>query len=198
MSESRKVFVDGIWNNNPIFVQFLGMCPLLGVSTSAINGVGMGIATTAVLVGSNMAIAGVRKFIPNDVRIPAFIVLIAAFVTVIDLLMNAFVHDLHKVLGLYIPLIVVNCIILGRAEAYAFKNTVLSSMVDGLASGLGFTVAITLLGGVREILGSGQIFGFDLFGSAYHPAIAFIMPPGAFLALAGLLILFKWLSRKSA
>ncbi|MBF0125327.1 MAG: electron transport complex subunit E [Magnetococcales bacterium] len=192
VSEQRKVFTDAFWVNNPIFAQMLGMCPTLAVTTNAINGVGMGLATVGVLVGSNVAIATIRNVIPAEVRIPAYVVVIAAFVTIIDLSMNAFVHDLHKVLGIFIPLIVVNCIILGRAEAFASKNTVLSSLVDGVASGLGFTLALVLLGSLREILGSGHWFGMDLFGSSYHPMLVFVLPPGAFLVLGLILAGVRW------
>ncbi|PJA74641.1 MAG: electron transport complex subunit RsxE, partial [Nitrospirae bacterium CG_4_9_14_3_um_filter_53_35] len=152
-------FTKGLWKENPILRLVLGTCPTLATTTSALNGMGMGLATLAVLIGSNMAVALLRNFIPSKVRIPAFIVLIATFVTVVDLLMNAFSHNLHKSLGLFIPLIVVNCIILGRAEAFASRNTVLYSMIDGLGMGLGFTLALTTLGSIREILGNGTLFG---------------------------------------
>ncbi|MBF0158584.1 MAG: electron transport complex subunit E [Magnetococcales bacterium] len=190
--EQRKVFVDAFWTGNPIFVQLLGMCPTLAVTTNAINGVGMGLATIGVLVGSNVAIAMIRNLIPAEVRIPAYVVVIAAFVTIIDLTMNAFVHDLHKVLGIFIPLIVVNCIILGRAEAFASKNTVRASAIDGLASGLGFTLALVILGSLREILGSGHWFGLDLFGSGYHPILVFVLPPGAFMVLGLMIAGVRW------
>ncbi|MBF0213213.1 MAG: electron transport complex subunit E [Magnetococcales bacterium] len=194
----KEIIVNGFWKNNGVFVQMLGMCPTLGVTTSAENGIGMGLATMSVLVGSNMVVSMVRKAVPNDVRIPAFIIIIAAFVTIIDLAMNAFVHDLHKVLGLFIPLIVVNCIILGRAEAFASKNTVMGSILDGVFTGLGFTFALTLLGSVREILGSGQLFGHVLFGADFQPALGFILPPGAFIALGFILMTYKWINERSA
>jgi len=153
----------------------------------------MGLATLAVLIGSNMAVALLRNFIPSKVRIPAFIVLIATFVTVVDLLMNAFSHNLHKSLGLFIPLIVVNCIILGRAEAFASRNTVLYSMIDGLGMGLGFTLALTTLGSIREILGNGTLFGMVLFGKGYLPMIVMILPPGAFLMLGFMMAAMNWM-----
>ncbi|MBF0272663.1 MAG: electron transport complex subunit E [Magnetococcales bacterium] len=196
--EIKEIIVNGFWKNNGVFVQMLGMCPTLGVTTSAENGLGMGLATASVLVGSNMVVSMVRKVIPNDVRIPAFIIIIAAFVTIIDLAMNAFVHDLHKVLGLFIPLIVVNCIILGRAEAFASKNTVIGSILDGVFTGLGFTFALTLLGSIREILGSGQIMGHVVFGPDFQPALGFILPPGAFIALGFILMTYKWINQRSS
>ncbi|MBF0295039.1 MAG: electron transport complex subunit E [Magnetococcales bacterium] len=197
-TSTKEIIVNGLWKNNNIFVQLLGMCPTLGVSTSVENGIGMGLATTAVLLGSNVVISMLRKFIPNDVRIPAFIIVIAAFVTIIDLSMNAFWHDLHKVLGIFIPLIVVNCVILGRAEAFASKNSVWDSIIDGIFTGLGFTLALVVLGGTREILGAGQLMGHELFSADFHPALAFILPPGAFIALGFILMIYKWLDQKGA
>ncbi|MEO5378664.1 MAG: electron transport complex subunit E [Magnetococcus sp. DMHC-6] len=196
MITNRQAFINGFWTNNTIFVQMIGMCPTLGVSTTAINGIGMGLATTAVLMGSNVAISMVRKVIPSDVRIPAFIIIIASFVTVIDLLMNAFFHDLHKILGIFIPLIVVNCCILGQAEAFASKNTIIKSLFDGIGTGLGFTLALVLLGSVREIIGSGTIFGYNILGASFHPAITFILPPGAFIALGFILAGVRWYNEK--
>ncbi|MEO5331532.1 MAG: electron transport complex subunit E [Magnetococcus sp. YQC-5] len=196
-TNSKEIIINGFWSNNNIFVQLLGMCPTLGVSTSVENGIGMGLATTAVLLGSNVVIAMVRKLIPNDVRIPAFIIIIASFVTIIDLTMNAFVHDLHKVLGIFIPLIVVNCVILGRAEAFASKHSIWDSILDAISTGLGFTLALVLLGGVRELLGSGQLLGHDVFGASFQPALGFILPPGAFIALGFILVAFKWIDQKS-
>jgi len=186
-------FTKGLWKENPILRLVLGTCPTLATTTSALNGMGMGLATLAVLIGSNMAVALLRNFIPSKVRIPAFIVLIATFVTVVDLLMNAFSHNLHKSLGLFIPLIVVNCIILGRAEAFASRNTVLYSMIDGLGMGLGFTLALTTLGSVREILGNGTLFGMVLFGKGYLPMIVMILPPGAFLMLGFMMAAMNWM-----
>lgn len=177
----------GIIKENPIFIQVLGMCPTLAVTTSAINGLGMGLATTAVLALSNVFISMFRKVIPDKIRIPAFIVIIASFVTIIGMLLEGYFVDLYKALGLFIPLIVVNCIILARAEAFAFKNNVIDSLFDGIGNGIGFTLALLLLGSVRELLGAGSIFGISLLGAAYKPALIMILPPGAFLALGILL-----------
>ncbi|MBF0157564.1 MAG: electron transport complex subunit E [Magnetococcales bacterium] len=185
MSEltSKKVVLDGLWYNNNIFVQMLGMCPTLAVSTNTENGIGMGLATTGVLLGSNVIISMIRKVIPQDVRIPAYIIVIAAFVTIVDLLMNAYFLELHKTLGIFIPLIVVNCVILGRAEAFASKYGVFHSTLDAISTGIGFTLALVVLGSVREILGAGQWWGMDVMGASFHPAISMILPPGAFIAL---------------
>lgn len=193
-----KIFMAGILFDNPIFIQMLGMCPTLAVTTSAINGVGMGLATTAVLLGSNVVISLFKKFIPSKIRIPAFIVVIATFVTVVGLMLKAFVPALDKALGLFIPLIVVNCVILGRAEAFASKNSVIESAVDGIGMGLGFTIALTILGSVREILGAGAIFGKALFGASFQPALIMILPPGAFLALGLLLALLNFIQSRRA
>ncbi len=182
-----KEFTKGFIRENPVFVLLLGMCPTLGVTSSAINGLGMGIATTAVLLGSNVVVATIKNFIPDKVRIPAFIVIIASFVTIIDLTMAAFLPPLHEQLGLFIPLIVVNCIILGRAEAFASRNTITTSVVDALGMGLGFSFALTVLGGIREILGAGAIFGVSLPHLSENPILMFIMPPGAFIALGFLI-----------
>ncbi|MBF0624500.1 MAG: electron transport complex subunit E [Magnetococcales bacterium] len=194
--EISQIFADGVWNNNVIFAQLLGMCPLLGVTTNAKNGVGMGMATLMVLLGSNILISMVRNYIPSSVRIPSYIVIIASLVTIVDLSMNAFAHDMHKVLGLFIPLIVVNCCILGRAEAFASKSGIFHSAVDAIGMGLGFTLALVLLGGTRELLGSGRIWDIDIFGASYHPAIAFILPPGAFIALGFILVGIRWLEKQ--
>ena len=183
----KNEFLKGFFKENPVFVLLLGMCPTLGVTSSAINGLGMGLATLAVLLGSNVVVASVKNLIPEKVRIPSFIVIIASFVTIIDLTMAAYVPALHEQLGLFIPLIVVNCIILGRAEAFASKNTVVTAVVDGLGMGLGFAFALTLLGAVREILGAGAIFGASLPFLAENPILVFIMPPGAFIALGFLI-----------
>lgn len=196
MSSTREIIRGGLWDNNVVFAQLLGMCPLLGVTTTAMNGIGMGLASTAVLLGSNTVVALVRNVIPKDVRIPSYIIIIASFVTIIDLVMNAYMHDLHKVLGLFIPLIVVNCAILGRAEAFASKNSVFKSILDGLASGLGFTFALAVLGGVREILGSGKLFDADLMGASFQPALGFVLPPGAFIALGFILLGVRWVNQK--
>lgn len=178
----------GIIRENPIFVMMLGMCPTLGVTTSAANGLGMGLATLFVLILSNTAVSAVKNIIPNAVRIPCFIVIAATFVTVVDLSMAAYLPALHAKLGIFIPLIVVNCLILGRAEAFASKNTIFQSVLDAVGMGLGFTLALTLLGITREVLGSGSIFGWSFVGEGAETMLLFIMPPGAFLALAGLII----------
>ena len=191
-----KYMMNGLITENPTFVQLLGMCPTLAVTTSALNGMSMGLAATAVLIGSNAVISLLRKLIPDKIRIPAFVVVIATFVTMIDMLMHAFVPALYKQLGLFIPLIVVNCIILGRAEAFASKHGVVDSIFDGLGMGLGFTIALTILGSVREILGAGSIFGITLFGEAFKPALIMIMPPGAFIALGLLIALVNIITKK--
>ncbi len=188
----------GLIKENPTFVMLLGMCPTLGVTTSAINGLGMGIATLFVLILSNMAIAAVKNFIPDKVRIPCFIVIIATFVTVVELVMSAYLPGLYAALGIFIPLIVVNCIILGRAEAFASQNTVFQSFLDAVGMGAGFTLSLTTLGLVREILGAGSAFGWNFAGSDADTMLLFIMPPGAFLALAGLIILFNKFIKRSA
>ena len=178
--------VNGIVLENPTFVLMLGMCPTLAVTTSAINGLGMGLTTMAVLALSNMFISMLRKVIPDKVRIPAFIVIIASFVTVVELLLKAFIPSLYDALGLYIPLIVVNCIILGRAEAYASKNKVIPSLFDGIGMGLGFTLALTIIGAVRELLGAGQLFNMQVMPDSYVPCSIFVLAPGAFFVLAAL------------
>ncbi|MFC1643487.1 RnfABCDGE type electron transport complex subunit E [Chlamydiota bacterium] len=180
-------FTRGIIKENPIFRLVLGMCPTLAVTTNAINGLGMGVASMFVLVCSNVVVSSLRKFIPERVRIPIFIVIIASFVTITGLLMEAFTYDLYKSLGIFIPLIVVNCVILGRSEAFAYKNRIFSSFLDGLGMGIGFTLALFVLGSVREILGSGSILGHVIFGQSYKPLLVMILPPGAFVAL-GLLM----------
>lgn len=193
-----KTFMKGIVSENPIAIQLLGMCPTLAVTTSAINGVGMGLATTAVLLGSNAAISILKNVIPNKIRIPAFVVVIATFVTVVGLMMKAFLPALDRALGLFIPLIVVNCIILARAEAFASRKSVIQSVTDGAGMGLGFTLALLILGSVREILGAGSIFGVSILGELYQPALIMILPPGAFLALGLLLALYNWFISKKA
>jgi len=193
-----KNIKNGIINENPIFVQLLGMCPTLAVTTSALNGLGMGLATTAVLIGSNVVIASLRKLIPNKIRIPVFIVVIATFVTLIDMFMHAYALELYKSLGLFIPLIVVNCLILGRAESYASKNSVTPAIFDAVGMGIGFTIALTVLGMVRELLGSGSLFGASLFADSFEPALIMILPPGAFLALGFLIGFVNFISKKRA
>lgn len=186
-------FTKGFIRNNPVLVLLLGMCPTLGVTTSAINGLGMGLATTFVLVMANMVISLMKNIIPDKVRIPSFIVVIASFVTIVDLVMAGYAPALHEQLGLFIPLIVVNCIVLGRAEAFASKNDVFSSMIDGLGMGLGFAFALTLLGGIREILGSGALFGIKFIqGDAI---LVFVLAPGAFIALGYLIALINKLRK---
>jgi Na+-translocating ferredoxin:NAD+ oxidoreductase subunit E len=182
-------FTKGFIKENPVLILLLGLCPTLGVSTSAINGLGMGLATTFVLVSSNLVVSLVKNFIPDKVRIPSFIVIIASFVTVVELVMQGFVPALFDQLGLFIPLIVVNCIVLGRAEAFASKNTVKSSVIDGLGMGLGFAFALTVLGAVREILGSGAIFNIKLIPG--DMMLVFVLAPGAFIALAYMIALTR-------
>ncbi len=184
MNKIAERLYNGIVKENPTFVLTLGMCPTLAVTTSAKNGLGMGLTTMVVLALSNAFISLLRKVIPDKVRIPAFIVIIASFVTVMELLLEGFLPSLYDALGIYIPLIVVNCIILGRAEAYASKNPVLPSLFDGIGMGLGFTIALTMIGAVRELLGVGQIFGMTVMPSGYVPVSIFIMAPGAFFVLA--------------
>lgn len=182
-----NVLTRGFWTENPVFKLLLGLCPTLAVTTSGKNGMGMGLATAAVLVCANVAVSALRNVIPSKVRIPAFIVVIATFVTIVDLVMAGYVPGLHKQLGLFIPLIVVNCVILGRAEAWASKNGMVSSAVDGISMGLGFTLGLVILGCVREFFGSGAIFGQVLLGASYKPLLIMILPPGAFIALGFLL-----------
>lgn len=188
-------FTKGFIKENPVFVLLLGLCPTLGVTTSAFNGLGMGLATTFVLIMSNLVVSLVKNFIPDKVRIPAFIVIIASFVTIVELMMQAFVPALFEQLGLFIPLIVVNCIVLGRAEAFASKNNVGSSIIDGMGMGLGFTFALTLLGGVRELLGSGAIFSFKFMES--DGMLVFILAPGAFIALGYLIAIINRINNKA-
>ena len=184
MNKYVERLYNGVIKENPTFVLMLGMCPTLAVTSSAMNGLGMGLSTTVVLILSNMLISALRKIIPDKVRIPAFIVIVASFVTIVQLLLQAYIPFLYSALGVYIPLIVVNCIILGRAEAYASKNPVLPSLFDGIGMGLGFTIALTMIGAVRELLGAGQIFGMTVMPSGYVPVSIFIMAPGAFFVLA--------------
>ncbi len=189
-----KNFTKGFLKENPVFVLLLGMCPTLGVTSSAINGMGMGLATTFVLVMANFVVSLVKSGIPDKVRIPSFIVIIATFVTIVQLTMQAYLPSLYESLGLFIPLIVVNCIVLGRAEAFASKNTVWSSIVDGLGMGLGFTFALTLLGAVREFLGSGKVFGLTIYPEHYGSLI-FVLAPGAFIALGYLIAIINKLKK---
>lgn len=184
MNSAKERLVNGMIKENPTFVLMLGMCPTLAVTTSAINGLGMGLTTMVVLALSNVFISLLRNIIPDKVRIPAFIVIIASFVTVVELLLQGYIPFLYDALGIYIPLIVVNCIILGRAEAYAYKNPVLPSLFDGIGMGLGFSAALTCIGAVRELLGAGEIFGIHVMPESYVPVSIFIMAPGAFFVLA--------------
>lgn len=191
-----KIISNGIIKENPIFFQLIGMCPTLAVTTSLENGVGMGLATTAVLIMANVVISALRKIIPKEVRIPAFVVVIASFVTIVSMSMEAYVPALFSSLGIFIPLIVVNCLILARAEAYAFKNTIIDSAFDGIGMGLGFTVALGLLGAIREILGTGALLGIPLFGASFKPALIMILPPGGFITLGLVIGFFNFISRK--
>jgi len=191
---NKENFMKGIFKENPVFVILLGLCPTLGVTSSAINGLGMGVATAFVLIMSNLVISMVKNVIPDKVRIPAFIVIIAAFVTVVQLLMAAYTPGLNEQLGLFIPLIVVNCIVLGRAEAFASRNTPLSSIIDGLGMGVGFTFALTLLGSIRELLGSLSLFGFKFIEA--DGMLVFILAPGAFISLGFIIAVMNWMKRK--
>lgn len=195
MNNALKTLTNGILKENPTFVLVLGMCPTLATTTSAINGMAMGLATMFVLICSNMVISLLKNLIPDKVRIPAFIVVIATFVTVVQLVMQAYLPGIYEVLGLFIPLIVVNCIVLGRAEAFAAKNNVGLSALDGIGMGLGFTLALTLLGAVRELLGTGGVFGLPIFGEQYAMLI-FVLAPGAFICLAYLMVIMNKLQKK--
>lgn len=190
-----KIILNGIITENPTFVLLLGMCPTLGTTSSALNGMSMGLATMFVLMCSNVAISAVKDVIPDKVRIPSYVVIIAAFVTVLQLCMQAYLPELYKSLGLFIPLIVVNCIILGRAEAFAAKHNPFDSLLDGIGIGLGFTMALTLLGSVRELLGTGKLFNLTIFPEEYG-ALAFVLAPGAFIALGLLIALVNKLKTK--
>ncbi len=197
MNKNLKVIVNGIIKENPIFVLLLGMCPTLATTSSAINGMSMGLATMFVLICSNAAISLLKNVIPDMVRIPAFIVVIAAFVTVVEMMMNAYVPALAESLGIFIPLIVVNCIVLGRAEAFASKNGVLASAFDGLGIGLGFTLALTLLGTVRELLGTGKVFSVTIYPEQFGSLI-FVLAPGAFIVLGFLIAIFNKIQKSKA
>ncbi len=189
---------NGLIDNNPVLVQLIGMCPTLATSTSVVNALGMGLSATAVLIGSNAVISLIKKFIPSKIRIASYVVVIAGFVTLVEMLLKAYFPDISKTLGLFIPLIVVNCIILARAEAYASKNKVLPSVLDGLGMGLGFTLALTILGAIRELLGAGTLLGFSVFGQSYTPVLIMLMPPGAFLTLGIVLGLINWFKMRRA
>lgn len=196
MNSAIERLKNGIITENPTFVQVLAMCPTLAVTTSAKNAIGMGIATMVVLIGSNIAISLLRKLIPSKIRIPAYIVIIASFVTVIEFLMNGYVPALYKSLGIFIPLIVVNCVILGRAEAYASKFPVIPSIFDALGMGLGFTLSLTVLGTIRELLGAGTIWGIQIMPQAYQPASIMILAPGAFFTLGILMAVINYINLK--
>lgn len=189
-------FNRGIWKENAVFKLLLGLCPVLAVTTSAENGLGMGLATTFVLVCSNAVVALLRKVIPPKVRIPAFILIIASFVTVVQLSMEAWAYDLFLALGIFIPLIVCNCLILGRAEAFASKHPVSHAVADGLGMGVGFTLVLFVLGGIRELFGAGEFLGFTIFGTSYQPVLLMILPPGAFITLGLLLALMNKVEKR--
>ena len=204
-----RIALDGFWSNNPAFVQLLGLCPLLAVTGSVINGLGLGIATTLTLVASNVSVSLIRNFVPPEIRIPVYVLIIASFVTSIELLMNAFFYDLFLVLGIFIPLIVTNCAIIGRAEAFASRNSLFPSLVDGITMGLGFTLALVLLGGMRELLGQGTLFDQAqlMFGEAaswmtltlidnYSGFLLAILPPGAFIGMGFLIALKNWIDNR--
>ncbi|MCD6098218.1 electron transport complex subunit E [bacterium] len=191
-----KEFAKGILKENPILVIALGMCPTLAVTTSVENGLGMGIAASFVLLGSNIIISLIRKFVPDAIRIPIFITVIATFVTIVKLVMAAYTPALSKALGIFIPLIVVNCIILGRAEAFASKHNVVDSIADAIGMGVGFTIVLVIIGAFRELLGSGTILGRSIFGASYQPALLMILPPGGFLSLGLLLMFIQWCKKE--
>lgn len=197
MKPCTERIYNGVIKENPTLVLMLGMCPTLAVTTSCMDGFGMGVSTLVVLVMSNLVISALRKVIPDAVRLPAYIVIVASLVTVVELLMEAYVPDIYDALGIYIPLIVVNCIILGRAEAYASKNPPLLSAMDGLGMGLGFTISLSVIGLIRELLGAGTVFGMQVMPSAYKPIAIFIKAPGAFLVLAVLVIIMNSLKIKN-
>jgi len=196
MKNPLKVIKNGIINENPTFVLVLGLCPTIATTSNATNGFSMGLAATAVLIGSNIAISALRRVIPDEIRIPAFIVVIAGFVTMVQLLISAYAPALDKSLGIFIPLIVVNCIILARAEAFAFKNGVIDSLFDGVGIGMGFTIALTLIGSARELLGNGSIFSHAVIPSLYQPALLVILAPGGFITLGIFIALFRHLQMK--
>ncbi len=193
-----ETFSEGLWANNPVFVMLLGMCPVLAVTNSAINALAMGMATMFVLLASTILVSLLSKYIPKQVRIATYIIIIATFVTIIDYVIQAISLDLYNALGAFIQLIVVNCMILGRAEAFSSKNKPLKSIVNALGMGIGFTFALLCLGVVREILGAGAIFGFDLFGENFQPWVVMVLPPGGFLVLGGWLLLFDWFKQRQA
>lgn len=192
-SRSYREFIKGLWQENPVFIAVLGMCPTLAVTNSVVNGLAMGLATMFVLVGSSLLVSMVRRWIPKQVRITAFIVIIATFVTAVDMSLEALVPKIHKELGAFIALIVVNCIIMGRCEAFAATNTVKLSVLDALGMSFGFIIALLILSGIREILGNGTFLGFVLFGPTFEPWVIMVLPPGGFLVLGGVLLVFNWI-----
>ena len=196
MATLAQEFSKGILKENPVFRLLLGMCPVLAVSVSAINGLGMGLAALFVLLCSNIVVAALRSLIPARVRIPAYILIIATFATVVDMVMSAYAPELHAALGIFIPLIVVNCIILGRAEGFARKNGIGRSAIDALGMGVGFTLSLTILGIIRELIGAGSLFGFNVMGAAFEPMVLLALPPGAFITLGALLGLFNYLFKR--
>lgn len=191
MSEVKDVIVQGLWKNNSALVQLLGMCPLLAVTSTATNALGLGLATTLVLTLTNLTISSLRRWTPAEIRIPIYVMIIASVVSVVQMLINAYAFGLYQSLGIFIPLIVTNCIVVGRAEAFAAKNSLFQSVLDAVGMGLGFTLGLTSLGIVREVLGSYSVFGWSFAGEGAYPLLLFIMPPGAFIALAGLIIVFN-------
>lgn len=195
--DQKQNFLKGIIKENPVFVMLLGMCPTLGVTSNAFNGLGMGIATLFVLLMSNIVVSLIKSQVPAKVRIPAFIIVIASFVTIVEMVLEAYIPFLYEQLGIFIPLIVVNCLILGRAEAFASRSNLLSSVVDALGMGIGFTIALTALGATREILGNGSLFDFSLLSKDASTLILFVLPPGAFIALAYLSAVFNKLTKKT-
>jgi electron transport complex protein RnfE len=195
---STDDFINGVWKRNPVFVQVLGMCPVLAVSNTAINALAMGLATAFVLLMSNVVVSLLRRHVPNQVRIVTFILVIATFVTIVDYVIQAISLELHKSLGAFISLIVVNCLILGRAEAFASKHGVFRSALDALGMGIGFTLALLCLGSVREMLGNGSLFGMQIFGQQYQPWTVMMLPPGGFFTLAAWLLLFNWWQQRRA
>ena len=186
-NKSFKVLTQGIVKENPVFVLLLGLCPTLGVTSSAINGMAMGLATMAVLICSNMIISAVKKLIPAKVRIPAYIMIVASLVTIVEMMMKAYMQDLYSVLGLFIPLIVVNCLVLGRAESFASKNGVFLSLLDAIGNGLGFTLSLTILGAIREALGNGSLFGISFIPETFNPPLLFVLAPGAFITIGAII-----------
>ncbi|MCX7795781.1 MAG: electron transport complex subunit E [bacterium] len=197
MRKFLRPLINGILRENPILVLMIGLCPALAVSSAAVNGIYMGLAATFVLVGSNLIISIIRRIVPDQIRIPIFITVIATFVTIVDMVMHAYAPDMYSILGIFIPLIVVNCIILGRAEAFAYHNGIIDSIGDGIGMGLGFTFILVVLGGIRELLGNGTLFGFQVMPISYKPVLLMILPPGAFLTIGFLQAIQRYRGGKS-